>query len=133
LGIIAAIAIPAYQDYSIRAKVSEAINVSAAAKAAVSDYYWANNVWPSSRLQAGASEIDTKFITTLSVLTGGVISLDIDETATGLSAVTSESMYILLTPRAVTGSFDWFCSSNNAVDGSGDNLVVGRFAPATCR
>jgi type IV pilus assembly protein PilA len=39
IGILAAIAIPAYQDYTIRAQVSEGLNLSAGAKAAVSEYF----------------------------------------------------------------------------------------------
>ena len=55
LGILAAIAIPAYQDYSIRAKVSEAnSNAAAPAKLAMAEFVQSEGVWPLNRTEAGA-------------------------------------------------------------------------------
>ncbi|HEX2139136.1 MAG TPA: pilin, partial [Woeseiaceae bacterium] len=47
IGILAAIAIPAYQDYTIRAQVSEGLNLASGAKVAVAEYYQNNGAWPS--------------------------------------------------------------------------------------
>jgi hypothetical protein len=52
-GIAAAIALPAYQDYTIRAQVSEGLNVSAAVKAAVADAYLGGGTLPADRAAAG--------------------------------------------------------------------------------
>ena len=46
IGILAAIAIPAYQDYTIRAQVTEGLNLASAAKAAVSESFGSNGTWP---------------------------------------------------------------------------------------
>ncbi|RPH44711.1 MAG: pilin, partial [Burkholderiales bacterium] len=46
IGILAAVAIPAYQDYTIRAKVTEGVAAVGAAKAGVIDYYMAKNSFP---------------------------------------------------------------------------------------
>ncbi len=48
IGILAAIAIPAYQDYTIRAKVSEGLNLASAAKTSVAEYRVTNGAWPTS-------------------------------------------------------------------------------------
>ena len=58
LGILAAIAIPAYQDYSVRAKVSEAINVASPAKLAVAEFLSSEGTWPANRTEAGVSTVD---------------------------------------------------------------------------
>jgi type IV pilus assembly protein PilA len=53
MGILAAIAIPAYMDYTIRAQVSEGLNLASAAKAAVVEYYAAHGAWPANLKDAG--------------------------------------------------------------------------------
>ena len=70
LGILAAIAIPAYQDYSIRAKISEAINTASPAKLAVSEYYQSEGALPTNRTEAGTSDVVTNFVNELTVASG---------------------------------------------------------------
>jgi len=54
IGILAAIAIPAYQDYTIRAQVTEGINLADAVKVAVADYYTQNGAFPAAGLTTAA-------------------------------------------------------------------------------
>ncbi len=71
IGILAAIAIPAYQDYLIRSQVSEGLTMAAAAKAGVSEFYANKGNWPSSNSAAGmgaASDIQGKYVTSIEVL-----------------------------------------------------------------
>ncbi len=56
IGILAAIAIPAYQDYTIRAQVTEGINLADAVKVAVADYYTQNGTFPAASLMAARSD-----------------------------------------------------------------------------
>jgi prepilin-type N-terminal cleavage/methylation domain-containing protein len=65
IGILAAIAIPSYQDYIKRSKVTELINVSSAAKTSVSEYVVTNGTWPTSRTEAGFSTISTDFVSAI--------------------------------------------------------------------
>jgi type IV pilus assembly protein PilA len=53
IGIIAAIAIPAYQDYTIRSQVTEGLNLAATAKVAVAEFYAVNGAWPKDLKEAG--------------------------------------------------------------------------------
>ena len=53
IGILAAIAIPAYQDYTIRAQVSEGLNLSAGAKAAVTEFFQDQGAFPANNVEAG--------------------------------------------------------------------------------
>lgn len=78
IGILAAIAIPAYQDYTIRAQVSEGMNLAAAAKAAVAETFLNRGTAPVNRTQAGmsanATDTQGKYVSSVEV-TNGVITI----------------------------------------------------------
>ncbi len=78
IGILAAIAIPAYQDYTIRAQVSEGMNLAAAAKAAVSESFLNRGEAPADRPTAGmsanATDTQGKYVSSVAVA-NGVITL----------------------------------------------------------
>jgi type IV pilus assembly protein PilA len=78
IGILAAIAIPAYQDYTIRAQVSEGMNLAAAAKAAVAESFLNRGVAPATRTAAGmspnAADTGGKYVDQVNV-TNGVITI----------------------------------------------------------
>ncbi|EMT7672112.1 pilin [Neisseria gonorrhoeae] len=62
VGILAAVALPAYQDYTARAQVSEAILLAEGQKSAVTEYYLNNGKWPADNGAAGNDKIDTKHL-----------------------------------------------------------------------
>ena len=63
IGILAAIAIPAYQDYTIRAKMSEALNIASSAKSSVSEFIVTMNAAPANAVEAGFnSSPDTEVV-----------------------------------------------------------------------
>ena len=75
IGILAAIAIPAYQDYTIRAQVSEGLNLSGGVKAAVTEYVQENREWPANNVTAGvlpADEISGTYVSRVAVEEGAV-------------------------------------------------------------
>jgi len=53
IGILASIAIPSYQDYTVRAQISEGLVLSSAAKVALVEYYVENGSWPNNNVKAG--------------------------------------------------------------------------------
>ena len=132
IGILAAIAIPAYQDYTIRAQVSEGLNLSGGAKAAVTEYFQDRGVLPGDNSTAGlaaAGDISGKYVESVGVGTDGSgnageiqvtfdsDTLDAHETLNGNS--------ILLTPDTTNpGSVGWVCT------GSG---ILNKHLPAACR
>jgi type IV pilus assembly protein PilA len=77
IGILAAIAIPAYQDYTIRAQVSEGMNLAAAAKAAVAETFLNRGTAPANRAEAGMTNnaVDTqgKYVQSIGVTNGSII------------------------------------------------------------
>ena len=76
VGILAAIAIPAYQDYTIRAQISEGLALAAPAKVAVSEYYMAEGAFPYSNAEAGIPEsgqLSGNFVVSVDVDAGSII------------------------------------------------------------
>ncbi|EMS5464870.1 pilin, partial [Neisseria gonorrhoeae] len=76
VGILAAVALPAYQDYTARAQVSEAILLAEGQKSAVTEYYLNNGIWPENNGDAGvasSSSIIGKYVESVTV-TNGVVT-----------------------------------------------------------
>ncbi len=128
LGILAAIAIPTYQDYMIRARVSEGVAVASAAKVGVAEYRQAALQWPTNNTLAGVSDVQTSFVTSLAVSGAGLITIDINETSAlgGVGIDDGTTLNLVLTPSNVTGAVVWTCTAT----GSGVNA---KYAPASCR
>ncbi|HFB1911647.1 TPA: pilin, partial [Neisseria gonorrhoeae] len=75
VGILAAVALPAYQDYTARAQVSEAILLAEGQKSAVTEYYLNNGEWPEDNTSAGvasSAEIKGKYVQKVEVNNGVV-------------------------------------------------------------
>lgn len=124
IGILAAIAIPAYQNYTKRAHVSEGLSLAASAKSAVTEYVASNNAWPTDNSQAGlaaSTDIKGKAVTSVAVGSNGVI------TVTYNSYVDASNNKLTLSPTSEAGSITWACAkaSTNGVDA--------KFLPANCR
>ncbi len=123
LGILAAIAIPTYQDYMVRAKVSEAVAVASAAKVGVAEYRQTKNVMPTDRTQAGASNVVTTYVSGLNVGANGVITISVNQTNTGIP---SGTLSIVLTPTMATGAVKYTCTTGGTTSNA-------KYAPASCR
>ena len=80
VGILAAIALPAYQDYVIRSKMSEAVAATAACKTSISEFVSNKNAWPTTVDQAGCSTLTTQYVLSTAVSTGGVIAVTTQNT-----------------------------------------------------
>jgi prepilin-type N-terminal cleavage/methylation domain-containing protein len=115
LGILIAIALPAYQDYTVRTKNTECLNIMAGAKLAVAETYQSNGTMPSAA-QAGYSFENSQYCTNVDIV-GGVITADIlnNDPATGHT--------ITLSPVTHAGNMDWVCT----YDGSDAHI------PSECR
>jgi type IV pilus assembly protein PilA len=117
IGILAAVALPAYQDYTIRAKVSELVLAASAFRTAVTEKYQSDQVIASSGV--GLTVTAAGKITAGSVADTGVITVNGDNTATSVGTAVT----VVLTPSTnASGSLSWTCQGTPT-----------RFMPGSCR
>jgi len=111
IAILASIAIPAYQNYLIRAQVSEGIVLADGAKSAVWDYYANTGQLPSNNQSAGlvsAASITGSYVSNVNV-TGGSIKVLFNGPKAN-TQITNPSEYLRLSPTPGVGSITWTCS-----------------------
>ena len=127
IGILAAIAIPAYQNYTIRAQVSEGLSLADGAKTAMSEYYSTNGKWPSSNSVAGlasAQSINGNYVSSVDVgSSSGVITITyggpkVNSTISGAT--------LLLSAFTKTGSIAWTCKTG------GGKAISNTYLPSSC-
>ena len=131
IGILAAIAIPAYKDYTIRAQVSEGLSLASGAKAAVSEFYMDSGVFPTTTDEAGisaAAEILGRYATTVTVTDPGLITVTYNNAGQTHADLIAQGGVLVLTPTATAtqASVTWTC------DTAGTTLPD-KWLPAACR
>jgi type IV pilus assembly protein PilA len=124
IGILAAVAIPMYLDYAIRAQVGQGINLASGAKAAVTEYYQDQGAFPGDNVTAGvaaAGSISGKYVSQVAVTGAGLIQVTFGNDANSkvLNAV------LTMTPTDNLGSVSWACT--------GDAVLVDKWLPSSCR
>ena len=136
IGILAAIAIPAYQDYTVRSKVTELINGAGVCKTSVAEYYQTKGVMPANETQAGCTDTGTANSAAPKVAASGEVSV----TATGnfqtqLGAGTDTFSYKPSCSGAAcagTPITEWVCSKTAAPVAASTNIKP-KYLPGTCR
>lgn len=111
IGILAAIAIPGYSDYTVRAQVSEGLNVSGAAKASVSEYYLNHNQFPSDNVSAGlppATDIQGKYVSSVQIHAGEIVVTFGNDADSDIHGET-----LVLRPELSEQGIYWVCFSRN--------------------
>ena len=127
IGILASIAIPAYQDYAIRAKVGEGLSVALSAKQAVAETYNSQGRFPllgnSSYGMPAAASISGNYVSSISAAgTTGVITIEYRLLSPG--KVDSGDTVVLNPVTSVSGAMGWKCSST---------AIAAKYVPANCR
>lgn len=127
LGILLAIAIPAYQDYTIRTKVGEGLSVAAGAKLGVTETYQSGvdftGMDNDAAGLAAANQIQGDNVSQVDV-TNGIITITYGNDAPAEIA----SQTLALSPLTYAGSVDWICGT-----GGGTTSVPNRYLPSQCR
>jgi type IV pilus assembly protein PilA len=128
IGILAAIAIPAYQDYTIRSKVTEMINSAGVCKTSVAEYYQSLGLFPTSATQAGCSDIGTANTAPPAVNASGQIAINaVGTLMTQLGgSATSTFGYTPKTASAGAPITAWVCNT-------APTNIATKYLPATCR
>jgi len=114
IGILAAIAIPAYQDYTIRSQVTEGLNLAAPAKASVAEVYANRGAFPVSNSEAGigsSAAIKGKYVTSVNVGSGGSGVITITYGNQANTKITDKTL--ILTPgTSNNGDVAWVCGDH---------------------
>jgi type IV pilus assembly protein PilA len=121
IGILAAIAIPAYQDYTIRAKVSEGLGLASPAKTGVAEYFVSEGVLPTNNSDAGialSTQITGDYTLSVAVGSSGIITI----TYTNEAAIAGDTL--TLTPNTNVGSVNFTCAVGT---------IEERYVPPECR
>ncbi|EMT9650847.1 pilin, partial [Neisseria gonorrhoeae] len=123
VGILAAVALPAYQDYTARAQVSEAILLAEGQKSAVTEYYLNNGEWPENNGSAGvasASDIKGKYVKEVKVENGVVTA----QMASSNVNKEIQGKKLSLWARRQDGSVKWFCGQPVTRGAGNDDTVA---------
>jgi type IV pilus assembly protein PilA len=127
IGILAAIAIPAYQDYTIRAKVTECINAAGVCKTSIAEYYQTKGLMPTNATIAGCSDTGTTNCVA-PVVTNGDISV---KAQGGLAAQLAGADVLgykaTLAGAAGTPIVAWDCTA------AAGTTILPKYLPASCR
>ncbi|OIQ71709.1 fimbrial protein precursor [mine drainage metagenome] len=117
IGILAAVALPAYQDYTVRAKATELMLAAAGGKTAVAEFFQVNGALPAAASLVLATQSTTNVASV--VQSAGVITATAQAAITGLSGLT-----ITLTPTdAGGGVLNWACSGS----------LTAKYRPSSCK
>ncbi|HKE44373.1 MAG TPA: pilin [Steroidobacteraceae bacterium] len=155
IGILAAIAIPAYQDYTIRSQVTEGLNLAGSLKAEIAEYYAQWGAWPTAivggvgTLGHQAGEVPSgKYVSQVQILNPGTIQItysnaggfQANQKINGLTL----SLRPVLSGAAGAGNEDvvWVCGNNGGPTAvhdpatpaaAGVTTVLNKYMPANCR
>ncbi|HGG7587474.1 TPA: pilin [Neisseria meningitidis] len=144
VGILAAVALPAYQDYTARAQVSEAILLAEGQKSAVTEYYLNHGEWPGDNSSAGvasSSTIKGKYVKSVEVKNGVVTA---EMKSSGVNKEIKDKKLSLWAKRQ-DGSVKWFCGQpvernakatddvKAATANGTDDKINTKHLPSTCR
>ncbi|MBF5056177.1 type IV pilin structural subunit [Alcanivorax sp. 521-1] len=145
IGILAAVAIPAYQDYTVRGKVTEGLGLASSAKVAVVDGFYSNDMAgvASAANEWAAKWTDTKYVDDITIGGGdGIITITYSADTPQIDGET-----LILTPSidgnalaaGLEGNIDWACGSSLTTTATNRGLPVNagtvdpRYVPTECK
>ncbi len=153
IGILAAIAIPAYQDYTVRSKVTEALSLASSAKATIAEGFQTNGLAGVTAAQSVWTFAGTKYVTAMTIANGaaavpGLITVTLKGGANGIPQLGAGNQ-ITLEPSVqgavladgTPGNIDWACASAANSVATAQNLpfttpgapVPAKYVPAQCK
>lgn len=123
VGILASVAMPAYQSYSVRAQVSEGLNIAGPVQSSIAEFYYNNGGFPTDNADAGLAlpaEFSGSYVSGISINGADVVVTYGNDANAQISGQT-----IILTATPSLGSLNWACASGGVIPGS--------LLPAVCR
>ena len=152
IGILAALALPAYTDYAIRSKVTEGLALAAPVRNAVAEVFQTASFIAANNQAAGMGNLKSKYVSSIIVGSGGVITITYDVSVGHIPELAGAN-HIALTPFVnpgtgpvplavgMSGIIDWACTSEYTVTATARGMsavapaapVPAKYAPAECR
>jgi type IV pilus assembly protein PilA len=149
IGILAAIAIPAYQDYTVRSKVTEGLNIADSAKAAVAEGFQSGDIvgMNAAAVAWTAGFTATKYVTAVGVNgANGQITVTFNSAANGIPQLAGGNT-LILTPSinkaviatGLSGNIDWACGSLSTLTATNQGLpvtagtILAKYVPSSCK
>ena len=152
IGILAAIAIPAYTDYTVRSKVTEGINLAGAAETTIAEGYESGGVAGLTAAAGAWSFTPTKYVKTITLnAANGIITVTFNGSGSGISQFNGTNYELTLQPfisaatlaaATTAGNIDWACSSSTDVTATtngmtptapGANPIPAKYVPTQCK
>jgi len=129
IAILAAIALPAYQDYTVRSKVTELVVAADACKTSVAEYFQSKSSMPNTIDAAGCSNKTTQYISTLGVAgnsaTSATITVAANTAAGHLPQLAGGANFVLVGSAANSSApISWSCTTST---------IAAKYLPASCR
>jgi len=146
IGILAAIAIPAYQDYTVRAQVTEGLNLAGDLKAAVAEYFANSGEWPENNAAIGMDTADVKsgkYVEKVEI-DDGTIQITYGGQANKTALATGKNILGLRPSLSANNDVVWTCGNattpstataqpSAAAAASSGTTVLDKYLPASCR
>ena len=125
IGILAAVALPAYQDYTVRAKVSEVILAVSAPRTSISEFYGTNGHMPANATSAAIDVSGSKYVNNVAYTTTGADNATLTATAQAIGGSTPTGTVILTgTGTSATGKVAWVCTAGT---------MDAKYVPSSCK
>ena len=131
IGILAAVALPAYQDYTVRAKMSEVVLAASGPKTAIAESFQSASIMPADQAAAGLpplADTATRMVTSVAYSrtsdTVGVVTA-LATTAVGGGVTISQGVALTGTGVVATGQVKWVCTPVGT--------MLPKYLPSTCR
>lgn len=149
IGILAAIAIPAYTDYTVRSKVTEGINLAGAAETTIAEGWQSGDVAGLTAASTAWSFTATKYVTNITITPAtGLITVIYNGTASGIAQFQGNAYTLTFQPNiggaalvaGAVGNIDWACASNtnatataNGLKGVTPGTMPAKYVPTQCK
>jgi type IV pilus assembly protein PilA len=126
IGILAAVALPAYQDYTVRAKVSEVILAASSGRTSISEFYATNGHMPANATSAAINDTTgSKYVSGVAYTTTGADNALITATAQGIGGSSPTGTVLLTgTGTSATGKVAWACTGGT---------MAPKYLPGSCK
>jgi len=133
IGLLAAVALPAYSDYTVRARVSELTLATSVGRTAVSEFVWSQGRLPANRQEAGmatSAAYSSQYVTSVVYDLSGseaIIVVDGDESAVGINPSLDLTVVLVGAVNTSNNTVGWACGTRQATS------EIFRFLSANCR